>query len=252
MNKKQTYIGIAVVVLIFGFFAIPKIIQRIKTGTVVENDRLNVSQLNTKGTDKGDLSYISINGKDRRVPHFELLNQNGDTITDLSYRGKVFLVEFFFTRCTDICIPMSKNLLKIQRRYKNNDDFGIASISIDPEHDTPQVLKQYAADYAATYPHWNFLTGRKDSIYTMANEKFGLLAQANPQIESSFIHSGLFALVDQNGFIRSRLDEFGNPKIYYRGSIPSDAQIGQDDETSEINILVEDIDKLLNNKKKNG
>lgn len=251
MNRKQTYIGIAVIVFIFGIFAIPRIIKRIELGDVVENDRLNVSQLHTvEKEDSGDLSYIKIDGKDRRVPHFKLINQDKDTITDLDYRGKVFLVEFFFTRCTSICIPMRKNLVDIQEEFKDNDHFGIASISIDPKNDTPEVLKNYADDYGANYPNWNFLTGNKDSIYNLANEKFGLLAQANPKVQGSFIHSGLFALVDQNGFIRSRRDEFGNPKIYYRGFVPKNADLGPDDETSEVGILMEDIKKLLNKNKK--
>ena len=250
MNKKQTYIGIAVVVFVFGIFAIPKIIKRIEMGDVVKNDRLNVSELNTTGGENnGGLSYIKIDGKDRKVPHFKLVNQDNDTITDLDYRGKVFLVEFFFTRCTSICIPMRKNLLDIQEKFKDNKHFGIASISIDPNNDTPKVLKQYAEDYGVTYPDWNFLTGNKDSIYNLANEKFGLLAQVNPKVQGSFIHSGLFALVDQNGFIRSRRDEFGNPKIYYRGFVPKNADLGPDDETSEVGILVEDIKKLLNKNK---
>ncbi len=245
MNKKQTYIGIAVIVFIFGVLTIPKIIQRIKTGSIVENDRLNVADLNESDSLSGELSYININGKERRVPEFKLVNQNGDTITDKDYRGKVFLVEFFFTRCPDICIPMSKNLLEIQKEFEGSDKFGIASISIDPEHDTSEVLKAYAKEYGAIYPHWNFLTGSKDSIYTMANEKFGLLAQANPNVKDSFLHSGLFALVDQNGFIRSRMDNFGNPKIYYRGFVPRGAVETEDRESPEINILIEDINKLL-------
>ena len=249
MNKKQTYIGIAVIVLIFGAYAVPRIIERVETGDVVRNDRLNVANVDTKGPDKGDLSYITINGKDKRMPHFKFVNQDGDTISDLSYRGKVFLVEFFFTRCASICIPMRKNLLDIQEKYKGNKHFGIASISIDPTNDTPKVLKEYAEENDAVYPNWNFLTGNKDSIYNMANEKFGLLAQANPKVQGSFIHSGLFALVDQNGFLRSRRDEFGNPKIYYRGFVPPDAVLGQDDETSEVGILEEDIDKLLDKNK---
>lgn len=245
MNRKKTYIGIAVIVLIFGIITIPKIFERIKNDDVVKNDRLNVANLEKEEAAKGELSYIKINGKDRRVPDFKLINQNSDTITDKDYRGKVFLVEFFFTRCPDICIPMSKNLLEIQEEFKDSDKFGIASISIDPEHDRPEVLKDYAEEYGAIYPHWNFLTGNKDSIYTMANEKFGLLAQANPKVEGNFLHSGLFALVDQNGFIRSRLDNFGNPKIYYRGFIPRGAKDVEDRESPEINMLIEDIKKLL-------
>ncbi|MGB3773817.1 MAG: SCO family protein [Leeuwenhoekiella sp.] len=245
MNRKQTYIGIAVIVLIFGVLTIPKIFERIKNGDIVDNDRLNVASIKKEEGSSSELSYIKINEKDRRVPSFELVNQNGDTITDKDYRGKVFVVEFFFTRCPDICIPMSENLLEIQKEFQDSDKFGIASISIDPEHDTPKVLKAYAEDYGAVYPHWNFLTGAKDSIYTLANEKFGLLAQANPSVDDNFLHSGLFALVDQNGFIRSRMDPYGNPKIYYRGFIPRGAVESEDRESPEIDMLIEDINKLL-------
>ena len=108
MNKKKTYIGIAIIVLIFGIIVIPKIIDRFMNDKVVQNDRLNVANLDTV-EDKGALSYININGKDRKVPHFEFINQDGDTITEDFYKGKVFLVEFFFTRCPTICIPMNKN-----------------------------------------------------------------------------------------------------------------------------------------------
>lgn len=244
MNRKKTYIGIAVIVLIFGIITIPKIFERLKNDDVVENDRLNVANVKRNEPSAGELSYIMINKKERRVPEFKLVNQHNDTITDKDYRGKVFLVEFFFTRCPDICIPMSENLLEIQKEFEDSDKFGIASISIDPEHDSPEVLKSYSEEYKATYPNWNFLTGNKDSIYTMANEKFGLLAQANPNVKDNFLHSGLFALIDQNGFIRSRLDEFGNPKIYYRGFIPR-GSTDVEGESPEINMLITDIKKLL-------
>lgn len=248
MNRKKTYIGIAVIVLIFGFIVIPKIIDRIMRGDVVENDRMNVAKLDTE-EETGELSYININGKDRKVPHFEFVNQNNDTITEESYKGKVFLVEFFFTRCPTICIPMNKNLVLIQNTFKDNPDFGIASFSIDPEHDTPEVLKEYADRYGITDPDWNMMTGDRETIYELANVGFNLLAQENPNVEGNFQHSGLFALVDQNGFIRSRKDEFGNPLIYYRGFIPQGAEVVEGEETSQIDILIEDINKLLNKNK---
>ncbi|MEH6407444.1 MAG: SCO family protein, partial [Leeuwenhoekiella sp.] len=145
-----------------------------------------------------------------------------------------------------ICIPMSKNLVSIQKEFKDNNKFGIASISIDPENDTPQVLKAYADEYGASaYPNWNFLTGSRDTIYNLANEKFGLLAGENPNLEGGLLHSGYFALIDQNGFIRSRIDEFGNPKIYYKGSVPRDAPLTEDGDNTEIDILVDDIKLLL-------
>ncbi|WP_073098791.1 SCO family protein [Leeuwenhoekiella marinoflava] len=249
MNKKKTYIGIAVIVLIFGIIVIPKIIDRFMNDEVVQNDRLNVANLDTV-EDEGKLSYININGKDRKVPHFEFVNQDGDTITENSYKGKVFLVEFFFTRCPTICIPMNKNLVLIQNKFEDNPDFGIASFSIDPEHDTPEVLKEYTESYGITDPDWNLMTGDREKIYELANVGFNLLAQENPNIEGNFQHSGLFALVDQNGFIRSRKDEFGNPLIYYRGFIPQGAPEVEGEETSQIDILMEDISKLLNKNKK--
>lgn len=245
MNRKQTYIGIAIIVLIFGIIVVPKIIDRVKTGHVVENDRLNVAKKYTKESPTGELSYITINGKDRKVPEFKFANQEGDTITDKDYRGKVFLVEFFFSRCTTICIPMNTNLVEIEKTFKGNPKFGIASFTIDPEHDTPEVLKEYADRYGVTDPDWNFLTGKREDIYKLANEGFNLLAQQNPNIPDGFQHSGLFALVDQNGFIRSRLDEFGNPLIYYRGFVPVGSPEKDGEETSQIDILKEDIKLLL-------
>ena len=94
------------------------------------------------------------------------------------------------------------------------------------------------------------MTGDRKEIYELANVGFNLLAQENPNIEGNFQHSGLFALVDQNGFIRSRRDEFGNPLIYYRGFIPYGAPEVEGEETSQIDILIEDINKLLNKNKK--
>ncbi|MEE3148259.1 MAG: SCO family protein, partial [Bacteroidota bacterium] len=125
MNRKKTYIGIAVIVLIFGIIVIPKIIDRSMRGEVVDNDRLNVGQLDTQ-ENNGELAYININGADRKVPHFEFIDQNRDTITEDTYKGKVFLVEFFFTSCPTICIPMNKNLVLIQNKFQDNPDFGIA------------------------------------------------------------------------------------------------------------------------------
>ncbi|MFI8378496.1 SCO family protein [Leeuwenhoekiella sp. NPDC079379] len=249
MNKKKTYIGIAVIVLIFGIVVIPKIIDRVMKGEVVKNDRLNVAEVDTEDNSNAELSYININGKDRKVPHFEFVNQNGDTITEDTYKGKVFLVEFFFTRCPTICIPMNKNLVLIQDEFKDDANFGIASFSIDPEYDQPQILKEYADQYGVTDPDWNLMTGEREKIYELANVGFNLLAQENPEIDGNFQHSGLFALVDQNGFIRSRKDDFGNPLIYYRGFIPQGTPETDDEETSQIDILIEDIHKLLNKNK---
>lgn len=245
--RKNTYIGIAFIVLIFGIIFIPKIFRRLSNNDVTRGGRMHAVGGVTDAPDQGELAYVTLNGKDRKVPPFSFLNQDRDTISNTNFRGKVYLVEFFFTRCTDICIPMNHNLQHIAKKFENNPNFGIASFSIDPEHDQPEVLKQYAQDYQVTNPNWHFMTGDRETIYKLSNEGFYLNVQYDAGLENGFYHSGLFALIDQNGFIRTRLDPYGNPKPYYRGSVPMDAIVAEGAEQPEIDIVIEDIHKLLNN-----
>lgn len=241
--KKNSYIGIAAIVLIFGIIVIPKIYQRIVNDDVSRGGRMHQTGGEIQEAPDG-LIYINQNGVDRKVPAFEFVNQNNDTITNATYKGKVYLVEFFFTRCTDICIPMSHNLQAIATQFEDRDDFGIASFSIDPEHDQPAVLKKYQEDYGVTHPNWSFMTGDRSAIRKLSNEGF-YLATNEEGDEKDLYHSGLFALIDKNGFIRSRLDPYGNAKPYYRGFVPLDEKVSEGGEEPEIDILIQDIIKLL-------
>ncbi len=246
--KNYSYIGISLVILIFGIIFIPKIIDRISNDEVVSPDRLNSNTITSgKGSNasKAEVGYIEIDGKKKTAPEFKFVNQHGDTISNEDYKGKVYVVEFFFTTCPSICPIMSKNLVEIQKEFKNEDDFGIASFSIDPTHDTPEVLSEYAEEYGITHPNWNLMTGDKEKIYDLANNKFGLYAGENDQIPGGFAHQGLFVLVDKEGYIRSRKDEFGNPIIYYRGSVPRNKSVVEGEETPQIDILIRDIKTLL-------
>lgn len=243
--RKNTYIGIAAIVLIFGIIVIPKIYKRLANDDVSRGGRMHKEGGKQIETAPDGLIYINQNGVDRKVPAFSFVNQENDTITNAYYKGKVYLVEFFFTRCTDICIPMNHNLQAIAKQFEDRDDFGIASFSIDPEHDQPEVLKKYKEDYGVTHPHWNFMTGDRAAIRKLSNEGF-YLATNEEGDEKDLYHSGLFALIDKNGFIRSRLDPYGNAKPYYRGFIPMDEEVAEGGETPEIDILLEDINKLLN------
>lgn len=244
--RKNTYIGIAFIVLIFGIIFIPKIFRRLSNDDVTRGGRMHAVGGVIDDQNNNELVYITLNGKDRKVPPFSFVNQDRDTISNADFRGKVYLVEFFFSRCTDICIPMNHNLQVIAKHFQDNPNFGIASFSIDPEHDQPEVLKQYAQDYGVTNPNWHFLTGDRETIYKLSNEGFYLNVSYEAGLENGFYHSGLFALIDQNGFIRSRLDPNGNPKPYYRGSVPMDAIVQEGEEHQEIDILIEDINTLLN------
>lgn len=239
MKSKYTYIWVSLVILVFGIIFIPRIIDRVKSGTVVENDRMNIKN------NSDDLAFILLNGKKRRVPSFEFINQDSLVISDKDYNGKVFVVEFFFTSCPSICPIMSKNLVSVQNEFITENNFGIASFSITPEFDTPSVLKEYAEQYGITDLDWNLMTGDQEKILTLANSGFNIFAAEVRDAPGGFEHSGLFALVDKNGFIRSRVDSFGNPVVYYRGTITEVQGQNEEGEKEQISILKEDIKKLL-------
>lgn len=228
---KTKYIGLSAVILIFGIIFIPRIHDRISKGTVVDNDRMSNFQAQDADIIK-DTSGLLLGLQD--VPSFSFLNQQNDTITNDFYKGKVYVVEFFFSSCTTICPIMNRNMLQVQGAFADQENFGIASITIDPTYDTPEILKAYADRYGANHPNWNFLTGDKTQIFKLSNEGFKLFAAEDEDEADGFSHSGLFALIDQSGTVRSRKDKHGNPLFYYNGL-----------EQEGIDMLIEDIKKIL-------
>ncbi len=242
MNNKS-YIGISLIILIFGIIFIPRIVDRFQNNSIVEAGRMNLP--NAKETDSEELAYIVQYDKRKKVQDFQFVNQEGDTITNEDFLGKVYVVEFFFTTCPSICPVMNQNLVEVHEEFKGAKDFGIASITIDPKHDSPAVLKNYAENYGIDNPNWHFLTGDREKIYDLANTGFGIFANENAEVEGGFAHSGLFALIDKEGYVRSRMDRFGNPIIYYRGYVERNKSVTEGEEGPEIDILIEDIKKLL-------
>ena len=198
--KNKSYIGIAFIILVFGIIVVPKIIERVKNNDIVKGDRLNIE--GTKTNSKSDLYTIG------KAPQFSLTNQENKIINNASYSGKVYVVEFFFSTCPTICPIMNKNMKTIQQKFASNANFGIASITINPENDTPQVLKEHAENIKAIGKNWHFLTGDKKTIFDLATKGFNLYAGENKKVAGGFEHSGLFAIIDKNGDIRSRKDEF--------------------------------------------
>jgi len=212
MNKKYSYIGISFIVLIFGIYVVPKVVSRFQKSDLVQFDK---------------------------VPDFKFINQNGKTITNKNFEDKVYVVEFFFTTCPSICPIMTKKMLTIQDEFYGNPAFGIASFSITPEIDTPEVLKSYTEQHNITSRNWHLLTGNSDKVvYELANKGFKLYAGKTDGEHGGFEHSGLFALIDKNGYIRSRKDAHGNPIIYYRA-------LKENDFPDQISELKEDIKILL-------
>lgn len=237
-KRKSTYIWVSAIILIFGIFAVYEITKRVKSGTIVENDRMSV------GSQQG-VGFVVNQGQKRKVPDFSFLDQDSTMVTNEDYLGKVYVVEFFFTTCPTICPIMTQNLVELQDTFKDEDDFGVASFTINPRYDTPSVLKKYAEKYGITDKDWHLMTGNQEEIYRLAQEGFYIFAQEDEAAPGGFEHSGMFALIDKNGYIRSREDEHGNPLIYYRGTITEKQGVNADGEAQQITILKEDIKKLL-------
>jgi len=229
--KKYSYIGISFIVLIFGIIFFPRIMDRIENESINDSKRLSISD---------ELSFIKLNGEKRKVADFLFLNQDSLFISNQDFKGKVFVAEFFFTRCPSICIEMNKNMKILDELYGDRDDFGIASFTIDPENDTPTTLKKYSELIEVKSKNWHFLTGDKKDIYELSNKGFNIFSSINEAVDGGFEHQGFFALIDKDGYIRSRVNDYGTPIVYYSGIT------NENEDEQGIEMINEDIDKLLN------
>ena len=151
----------------------------------------------------------------KKAPNFSFQNQDGLQIDQSFYKDKVYVVEFFFTSCGNICPIMNEYLVKIQNEFLGRKDFGIASFTVDPLRDTPEVLKAYQQKIKATSPNWHFLTGVKDSIYHLIRTGYlsSVQKEEHPNIGGGFIHTDWFVLVDKEGNIRMPIKD-GSPHFY--------------------------------------
>jgi protein SCO1/2 len=208
MNNNIKYIGLFIIIILFGVFSLPKIYERVVNSDITDSNRLNTNER---------LAYLTISDEKRKAPDFLLTNQDSILISNDDMIGKVYVLEFFFTRCPDICIEMNQNMKLLDEEFGNSKDFGIISITIDPNNDTPSILKKYSEALDVKSQNWHFLTGEKDYIYDLANIGFNIFANQNSNFVGGFEHQGYFALIDKDGYIRSRKDSFGNPIMYYLG-----------------------------------
>lgn len=135
------------------------------------------------------------------VKPFSFTNQDGRSITDKDIRGKVTIVNFFFTTCKTVCPRMNNNLKPVYEAFKNEKDFVILSHTSDPERDSVKQLKHYADSMQVDPAKWMFLTGRKDSLYNAARFNYNLDDPKNfvNNIDDDFLHTQFVALINKKG-----------------------------------------------------
>jgi cytochrome oxidase Cu insertion factor (SCO1/SenC/PrrC family) len=136
----------------------------------------------------------------RAVPEFSLVDQNGRTVTNADLRGKIWIADFIFTRCKGPCPLMTARMLEMQKALTKTPEVKLVSVTVDPAHDTPEVLKAYAETNFADPERWKFLTGDKAVIEKLVTEGFMQhLAEENGEP----VHGTMFLIVDGNGMVRS-------------------------------------------------
>ncbi len=174
-------------------------------------------------SESGDTLIHTIGG-------FQFIDQNGSSFTHAAVEGKMYVADFFFTTCPDICPMMSKSLLRVEKETKGMEDFLILSHTLDPEFDTPEELTKYINDLGAEARRWHFLTTEEeDYVYQLMMDRYLLSGSPTGAINGGIFHTGKLVLVDQLGRIRG----------YYEGTDPLDVQ-----------RLIEDIPVLQQQMKK--
>jgi len=146
---------------------------------------------------------------DHVIRSFSFTNQDGKTITNADVKGKIYVVEYFFTTCKGICPKMNENMTKVYQAFKGNKNVMILSHTVDPKKDTVAAMKEYSERFGANADQWEFLTGDKKELYDMARYSYLVTAVDDTgvvDIAADFIHTEKFVLVDGTGHIRGQYD----------------------------------------------
>ncbi|MFM2368017.1 MAG: hypothetical protein RL619_313 [Bacteroidota bacterium] len=162
----------------------------------------NPSDVNPELVDS-TVQYIS---KYHTIADFSFVNQNGKTITQKDYEGKVYVADFFFTTCGSICPKMTTNLAEVQKAIINNPKVMLLSHTVFPEIDSIPVLKAYAIKNGVVDSKWNLVTGDKKAIYTMARKSYLAVKLGRPEQLYDMVHTENFVLVDTKRRVRGFYD----------------------------------------------
>ncbi len=167
-----------------------------------------------------DIQYVR---KYHKIPDFKLINQNGDTITQANYEGKIYVADFFYTTCPSFCADLTASFQRIQKEIKNDDKVFLLSHTVTPEIDSVSQLKDYAIKHEVDDQKWNLVTGPKKEIYELARKAYCVVQEDGDGGEFDMIHTENLALIDSKKRIRG----------YYDGT-----------DEDEVNQLLKDIKTL--------
>ena len=158
-----------------------------------------------------DSSIIHV-AKYHKISDFKLTNQNGKEITQANYKDKIYVADFFFTTCQDICPVMTKNMYQLQEELKNDNQILLLSHTVIPEVDTVEQLKKYAIENNVDDSKWNLVTGDKKQIYELARKSYLAVEDSNFN-EYDMIHTENFMLIDKEKQIRGFYDGTNSEEI---------------------------------------
>ena len=173
-------------------------------------------------------STIQHVGYNHTIADFKFINQNGDTISQKDYEGKIYVADFFFTTCPTICPKMTDNMVWLQDKIKNNPNVMLLSHSVTPDIDSVPVLKKYALEKGVIDQKWNLVTGNKKDIFYIARKSYLAVETGKPEDLYDMVHTENFVLIDQKGRIRG----------FYDGT---NLDKPTDDGTKNVTQLLEDI-----------
>jgi protein SCO1/2 len=187
-----------------------KYLWLVLTGAMACTEIKNDFELPVLGREKimevevdGEITYDTI---PHTIADFAFVNQDSTLITNETFKGKVYVADFFFTSCPTICPIMKKEMLRVYDAYKDESRFAIISHSIDPEYDTVALLNDFARRLGVSSKTWHFVTGVKDDIYDLGEGSYMVVADEDPSAPGGFIHSGAFLLIDKERRIRGVYD----------------------------------------------
>ena len=189
-----------------GFFVVFSIITITAFYTVLKPKKslpiFNPSDVNPEMVDS-TVQYVAL---DHTIADFSFTNQNGKTITQKDYKGKIYVADFFFTTCRSICPKMANNMVWLQNQIKNNPRVMLLSHSVTPDIDSVSVLKKYALEKGVIDDKWNLVTGNKKDIYYIARKSYLAVKTGNPSEMYDMVHTENFVLIDSKRRVRGFYD----------------------------------------------